>query len=151
MKHLLLALLIFCSCKKESTTPQPTDYTAQNTALLLGKWQLNASTILPAYDIDGNGTKETDRYAALTVCNRTFVFSFTDGSNGVIKTNCTELFKSMYWHLTDYGVTINWHTGINSDAQEIIKNINSTTLETNVLLYPPDGLTYTITNTYNKL
>ncbi len=151
MKNLLFALLIFCSCKKEGTPTPPTDNTSTNTALLLGKWQLSASAIYPSYDVDGNGTKETDRLNNMPLCSRTFIFNFTTSFDGAIKTSCSESYKTFYWNLTNYGSLLNWHTGSNADTKEKIITINSTTLQTESSIYPPDGLTYTITNTYTKI
>ncbi len=147
MKNILFALLIlFSACKKESVQRPTEDHTEQNTALLQGTWAVTASTINPAYDVNNDGTKETNRLANLPDCNRIFILFL---SSNIVKIDCSH-FLPLIWHLSDYGETLNWHTGINADSHEKIIILNSTTLQTEITLTPPDGVTYTITNTYTK-
>ncbi len=150
MKQLLFALLIllFCSCKKEGTSTPPVDNTITNTTLLQAKWQLSSSVSNPAYDFNNDGVKETNRLSAIPVCLRTVIFDFVSNS---AKVNCSATFIPFYWHLSDYGNTLNWHTGSNVDFQEKIQSINTITLQTTSEFDGVDGKTYTLTNTYSKL
>lgn len=149
IKYILILAVFFCSCKKNDT-PTKTDYTSQNSALLIGTWKLTGSAISPAYDVDGDGIIETDRFSKLESCNQEFYERYISGGNGQVKQNCNQVYKATTWSLSDYGMAIKWRFTGSGDVIEKIVFLNDNSLKAISSFTPPSGVVYTITNTYTK-
>ncbi|MBB1285510.1 hypothetical protein HRH25_14085 [Flavisolibacter sp. BT320] len=68
---LAAAFLLISSCKKEE------DKQASKTDLLTsGQWRMTSYTLSPPYDLDGDGTADTDGLATFDACDRDDLFIF---------------------------------------------------------------------------
>ena len=79
----LLPLLFLLSCSKENNSePVDTEDPKHVSANVVGQWKLIAETSSPAYDWNGDGTPETDRFAVYSNCEKERIFNFVQGGTG---------------------------------------------------------------------
>ena len=84
---LCLSVLLLAStnsCKKEDKVEPPPSKTDILTAGT-GQWKMSAYTLTPPYDLDGDGTPDTDAYATFDPCEKDNYFVFK--KDGVLETN----------------------------------------------------------------
>jgi hypothetical protein len=93
-------LLLSCSKKVEEK-----DFTAQNTALLLGSWKLTAMVSDSAYDWDGNGTVEADMFSVLDTCEKNQRITFQNTTNCLYQFDCNEI-RNGVWKLMQNGSSL---------------------------------------------
>jgi hypothetical protein len=147
---LLLYILIIPGCKKDDTPQnQQANNAVKNAALLEGTWKVSAVVSDKAFDVDGNGTAETDLYSASPNCARQFALTFISGGTGYVRPDCVTAERAMTWNLTNDGNTINYAMSGTGTLQEDIVILNATTLKTTSKLQR-NGETYTLSNTYTK-
>ena len=72
------------SCKKEDKVEPPPSKTDILTAGT-GQWKMSAYTLTPPYDLDGDGTPDTDAYATFEACEKDNYFVFK--KDGALETN----------------------------------------------------------------
>ena len=81
----LSALLMIAgnSCKKEDKVgpPSKTDILTAGT----GQWKISVYTLAPPYDLDGDGTPDSDAYATFEPCRKDNYFVFK--KDGTLETN----------------------------------------------------------------
>ena len=100
--HFAFAGIVFCSCSKKE---DPSD---KNRQILLGSWKLVAETSDKAYDWDGNGTLESDRFLLLDPCEQDRVITFSDPAIGLYQFDCNEE-QAFTWELKQNGNYIGYH------------------------------------------
>lgn len=78
---LLAAMIGFTACNRDDDGDQtvtPAGFDTED--LLEGTWQLSAVTVDPAFDMDQDGTAESDVLATYPECRRDNLFLFTEGN-----------------------------------------------------------------------
>ena len=147
-----IALFVTTSCSDddEDEAPAPT-----RTQLLTAKqWKLNALTVEPALDIDGDGTQENNLIPFIPACDLDDIQKFnTDGTytfeEGPTKCdpNNPQVYESGTWQWnTDQTRLVTNSGGSTSDV--LVTSITSTAMvQTETVV--ENNVTYTFTYTFN--
>jgi lipocalin-like protein len=140
---LLLSVSLISSCKKDKDKTR--------SELIIGRWKLVSDVYSPAYDYDGDGTKETDIFPLFyDACEKDDIIIISAGGNGVFDQGATKCDQAdpqtdpFNWSLTNNDAIL-----IVDGNSVPIAELTNSTLKLNDT-FAENGVTYTNTLTYAK-
>jgi hypothetical protein len=133
----------FSSCKKDEVKKSRSE-------LIIGNWLLSSDAYNPAYDADGNGTKETEIFPLYSACSKDDFITFNTGGTGAFdqgplmcqgSPNQTTAFT---WSLYN-----NDHSLVLGGESYALLELSETTMKIAYTFFE-DNVTYTNTYTFTK-